>query len=1431
LLIDVTGYVLAAPRTPPPPPPPPPPPGDATVPDVVGLQQGEAMVRIGAASLRPASSGSVHDPAPAGQVLSQTPVPGTKVAVDSAVPFVVSLGPELVTVPDVLADDEATARGAIEAAGLVVGAVGSGESDAYAVGTVNLQLPLGGQQVLPGTAVDITLTSGVVNDPPVITTAPVTEHVIGGAYVYDVDADDVDGDTVTFVLQAGPLDSAGDPLAVIDPSTGELTWTPSTGDAGLVDFAVRAEDGNGGIDVQSFTVAVTVPNRPPDAVDDLYTAVLGSSLVVGADGVLANDSDPDGDDLEATLIAPPSNGDVELGPDGSFTYIPSVPDVSDLAVDVELTHILPVVVDTVDMLTNGSYPVKRLLDGYLTTEWFTTGASFDEGDALTFTFDVDVDVRRVDVYGARQFGERNYDVRELEISVLDVDGGVLLGPVPFTMPTDEVDDGADTDGSFDLTAANGGEPVTGARSVRVTILEMNVATSYPGLAEIDIWGDAVPQITTPRLKWVDSTATGLNAPAVADLDRDGVAEVLAARGVRSLDVLDGVTGEIIWTRTDAAVDSQTPTVADVVGCDWTGAPAACEEDHLEVVYAGNDARFIRIADAFGNLIAEFNSVTSKSEDPLVLADVDADGDVEVIGGSSQVDVIDIDATTGSMSLRFRTSESSSCGNNSYRTCIPVVVDVDVDGQLEIVTGDQVYDASTGAIEQQGRGIGDDAFVGVANFDDDPEGEIVRVDAGEVSVVNHDFTALWGPVPLSTRVGVGPGGGGPPTIGDFDGDGRPEIGVAGAGTYAVYDPDIELSADPQSNDGVLWSAPTIDGSSSRTGSTLFDFDGDGRPEVIYGSEQNLWVYDGPTGDVVWSRPISSATTIEAPIVADVDGDGQAELVVHVPVARTFDGITHPAGLTVYESPSDDWVRARPIWNQHAYSVTNVDSDGSIPRVPTANWLDGSLNNFRQQAFPSDDASALDSFTYQVSDPSGATGDATVRIDSRPPQNDPVVTCLPPAQATVGYSYSGRICATDPDGDALTFVGAANLATTVDLAPNAHPWLAGRPDGASVPGGTAPADSPVLAATDDFFAAGEALTFDASGNVGTDTAVYGPEGFQSPTTFAAQGGLSGLTAPWSAPVGVFLSDDAPDPAATPANLNFSAAGLGEDFSSLSPLLQQPFLIGDGRTPDGVVQQFVVPAGATRLFVGVMDDNAWTTNIGDGFELTVVSPRSADIVTEPVSGVVTWMPPVVGVYRLVGSVTDDSVELRSTPFIRTITVGAPASVPDLQGLVEADARQAILDAGLQVGTVDAQPSIDVPVGEVLDQFPPAASTVARDARVVFTLSSGPSPADTDGDEDDFTPNQGDCNDDDPAINPGAEEIDNDGRDSDCDGEDGGLDIDEIGISGADSNLVVGRSRAFTAQARLGDGRVVGTVRCHGDLLGALCHERAHGVHRNCR
>ncbi len=105
--------------------------------------------------------------------------------------------------------------------------------------------------------------------------------------------------------------------------------------------------------------------------------------------------------------------------------------------------------------------------------------------------------------------------------------------------------------------------------------------------------------------------------------------------------------------------------------------------------------------------------------------------------------------------------------------------------------------------------------------------------------------------------------------------------------------------------------------------------------------------------------------------------------------------------------------------------------------------------------------------------------------------------------------------------------------------------------------------------------------------------------SPTTFYVDmdsfGGISGMQLFESTPsdrrvmylAGVFLTDNAPT-APAPASLDFSSTSLGTSFSELSPLLQQTFYIGDGRTGEGTgsVQTFWVPDGATRLFLGIVD-----------------------------------------------------------------------------------------------------------------------------------------------------------------------------------------------------------------------------------------------------
>jgi hypothetical protein len=66
----------------------------------------------------------------------------------------------------------------------------------------------------------------------------------------------------------------------------------------------------------------TVSGQPPVAADDAYATYYGTTLNVRPPGVLANDQDPDGDPLTASLVGQPKYGTVSLNLDGSFSYTP-----------------------------------------------------------------------------------------------------------------------------------------------------------------------------------------------------------------------------------------------------------------------------------------------------------------------------------------------------------------------------------------------------------------------------------------------------------------------------------------------------------------------------------------------------------------------------------------------------------------------------------------------------------------------------------------------------------------------------------------------------------------------------------------------------------------------------------------------------------------------------------------------------------------------------------------------------------------------------------------------------------------------------------------------------------------------------------------------------------------------------------------------------
>jgi VCBS repeat-containing protein len=73
----------------------------------------------------------------------------------------------------------------------------------------------------------------------------------------------------------------------------------------------------------SVLLNTTVTNRAPAAAADAYSTAEDTPLTVAAPGVLANDGDPDGNQLSAMLVSGPSHGTIALNANGSFTYTPA----------------------------------------------------------------------------------------------------------------------------------------------------------------------------------------------------------------------------------------------------------------------------------------------------------------------------------------------------------------------------------------------------------------------------------------------------------------------------------------------------------------------------------------------------------------------------------------------------------------------------------------------------------------------------------------------------------------------------------------------------------------------------------------------------------------------------------------------------------------------------------------------------------------------------------------------------------------------------------------------------------------------------------------------------------------------------------------------------------------------------------------------------
>jgi VCBS repeat-containing protein len=128
---------------------------------------------------------------------------------------------------------------------------------------------------------------------------------------------DANGDALTAILDSDPAHGT-----LVLGADGSFSYTPDLDFFGLDTFTYHASDGGLSSAPATVTIEVLESNLAPSAADDVYSVVQGNPLPVPAPGVLANDSDANGDSLTAVLDGTTAHGTLTLNADGSFTYTP-----------------------------------------------------------------------------------------------------------------------------------------------------------------------------------------------------------------------------------------------------------------------------------------------------------------------------------------------------------------------------------------------------------------------------------------------------------------------------------------------------------------------------------------------------------------------------------------------------------------------------------------------------------------------------------------------------------------------------------------------------------------------------------------------------------------------------------------------------------------------------------------------------------------------------------------------------------------------------------------------------------------------------------------------------------------------------------------------------------------------------------------------------
>jgi VCBS repeat-containing protein len=772
---------------------------------------------------------------------------------------------------------------------------------------------------------------------------------------------DPDGDTLTATLM---VDASYGTLVL--SADGSFTYTPDEDFHGTDTFGYQASDGDLATETCYVTLTVATVGDAPEAVADSYRIAVDAEVTVDAEvGVLANDTDPDGDTLTASLVTSPANGTLSMNSDGSFTYTPNegfqgtdtfIYTASDGALSSAETTVT-IYVNTLATVAADSYTVDE--DGSLTID-ASSGVLANDSDADGDTLTAAI---------ATEPGNGTVTI--------NADGS-------FTYTPDEDFNGTDT---FTYTANDGCED-SGEATVTITVNSLEDAPE----AVDDSYRTAIGAAFT-----VDASSGVLANDS--DADGDGITATLVTSPEHGTLALSS-DGAFTYTPDSSyhGLDAFTYTTTDDTGL----------SDTATVTIAMNS---LSAAAADSYTVDEDGSLTIDASSGVLANDSDGDGD------SMTVTLITT-ASNGSLSLNSDGSfvYTPAANFNGTDTFVYVANDgYENSVQTTVtITVAAIADAPAAADDSYSTAIDEmltvDADGGVLANDSDADGDsmaVVVVDNPAHGTLSLATDGSFTYSPESGYQGVDTF-----TYTATDGvlvseETTVTINVNSALTTAedeyVVNEDNTLTVDVSS--GVLANDSDVDGdtltvtlvSSTQHGALSLNVDGSFSytPAADFNGT-DTFVYTASDG-----LSESADTTVTITVQPQADAPVVTGDTYRTPVDETL-AVAASSGVLVNDSDVDGDSLTPSVVSGPAHGTVNLAADGSFTYTPESGFQ------------------GTDSFTYTVTDGGHVSAAATVTVE---------VNALPQGVAdsysvdedgalTIAATAGVLVNDSDADGDTLT-----------------------------------------------------------------------------------------------------------------------------------------------------------------------------------------------------------------------------------------------------------------------------------------------------------------------------------------------------------------------------------------------------------------------------